>query len=84
MPKKKESKKDKRVVGFIGVGLDNRDGETRVTKSEYFVLLGGSQSTHERMQDTAIRFTDELAKRGKALHETEPDEVMELLHRARQ
>jgi hypothetical protein len=84
MPRKKESNKDKRVVGFIGVGLDNRDGETRVTKSEYFVLLGGSEATHERMQDTAIRFTDELNKRGKTLHETEPDEVMELLHRARQ
>ena len=84
MPKKKESHKDKQVVGFIGVGLDNQDGETRVTKSEYFVLLGGSQTTHERMQDTAIRFTDELNKRGKTLHETEPDEVMELLHRARQ
>ncbi len=84
MPKKKETDKDKRVVGFIGVGLDNHDGETRVTKSEYFVLLGGSQSTHERMQDTAIRFTDELNKRGKTLYDTEPDEVMELLHRARQ
>jgi hypothetical protein len=84
MPKKKENNKDKRVVGFIGVGLDNRDGEARVTKSEYFVLLGGSQSTHEQMQDTAIRFTDELHKRGKTLHDTEPDEVMELLHRARQ
>jgi hypothetical protein len=84
MPKKKENKKDKRVVGFIGVGLDNRDGETRVTKSEYFVLLGGSQSTHERMQDTAIRFTDGLNKRGKALHEADTDEVMELLDRARE
>jgi hypothetical protein len=68
-----------RLVGFLGVGLDNRDGEQRLTRSEHFVLIGGSHETHERMQDAAIRFADALKRRGKKLHETDAREASELL-----
>ncbi len=54
------------IVGFLGVGLDNKDGHKRLTRSEHFLLVGGSFETHERMQDTAIRFGEGLRKRGKA------------------
>jgi hypothetical protein len=66
------------VVGFLGVGLDNADGDHRVTRSEHFLLVGGSEQTHERMQDTAIRFTEALRRRGKPLDETGVEEVIEL------
>jgi hypothetical protein len=78
--KKKPSEPE--VVGFLGVGLDNEDGHKRVTRSDNFVLVGGSEETHERMQDTAIRFDDELKQRGKSLRETSAKEVLELLARA--
>jgi hypothetical protein len=70
------------VIGFLGVGLDNQDGHQRVTRSEYFFLVGGSEQTHERMQDTAIRFTESLHKRGKRLADASSDEVIDLLNEA--
>jgi hypothetical protein len=79
---KKRRKKKSQLVGFLGVGLDNDDGETRLTRSEYFVLVGGSRKTHERMQDTAIKFADALHRRGKTLRETRIEEVLDLLREA--
>jgi hypothetical protein len=67
------------VLGFLGVGLDNSDGHKRVTQSESFLLIGGSEETHERMQDTAVRFEEELRKRGKRLADTSADEAADLL-----
>jgi hypothetical protein len=40
-------------VGLIGLGLDNQDGHKRITQGEEFLLVGGSEETHERMQDGA-------------------------------
>ena len=64
------------------VGLDNADGEKRLTRSEHFLLVGGSAETHERMQDTAIRFDEALRQRGKTLGETTAEEAIDLLRRA--
>jgi hypothetical protein len=73
-------KNERRVVGFLGVGLDNQDGHQRLTRSEHFLLVGGSTETHERMQETAIRFGAELKRRGKELDETPVHEVIQILH----
>ena len=70
------------VIGFLGVGLDNKDGHKRVTQSEMFLLVGGSEETHEHMQDTAIRFEETLRKRGKRLKDTSADEAADLLRDA--
>lgn len=75
-------REERQVLGFLGVGLDNKDGHKRVTQSEAFLLVGGSEETHEHMQDTAIRFEESLRKRGKCLKETSPEEAAELLLKA--
>lgn len=84
MAKKRKAKAGKQVVGFLGVGLDNADRHVRLTSSEHFLLVGGSEETHERMQETAIRFDESLKRRGKALPETPVAEVIELFRKARQ
>jgi hypothetical protein len=80
--KRKREKSKAEVVGFLGVGLDNRDEHRRITRSEHFLLIGGSSETHERMQDTAIHFDESLQRRGKALCDLSPQEALELLHDA--
>ena len=70
------------MIGFVGLGLDSKDGHRRLTRSEHFLLIGGSQETHERMQDTVIRFDETLKSRGKSLKETPVEEVIEILHEA--
>ncbi len=74
---------DKRqVVGLIGVGLDGKDGQTRVTRNEKILLVGGSEETHERLQDVSIKFNESLEQRGKQLQDAEVKEVLDLLRRA--
>ena len=75
---------ERQVVGFLGLAFDHEDGHRRLTTSEHFVLLGGSAETHERMQDTAIRFADHLRRRGKTLAETPLAEVIEIFHDSHQ
>jgi hypothetical protein len=82
--KAKRAKEGPQVVGFLGVGLDNEDDHRRLTRTEYFMLLGGSQETHERMQDTAIRFTEGLERSGRRLEEASLEQILELFHRARE
>jgi hypothetical protein len=78
-----KSKQQKReVVGLLGIGLDNTDGHKRITRSEDILLVGGSQDTHEQMQDVAIRFTEQLKERGKRLADASAEEVVDLLHKA--
>jgi hypothetical protein len=79
----KKSSRKAEVVGFVGVGLDG-DGEQRITRSEHFFLLGGTQETHERMQDTAIRFSEKLGNRGTPLHETPVEVVIDILREAQE
>src|SRR5215469_14987185 len=55
------------VVGLLGLGMDSDGGYRRITRSETALLLGGSVETHERMQETAIRFEEALERRGKTL-----------------
>ncbi len=81
MAKKPRSQK-KTVGGILGLGLDDANGEKRVTRTEEMVLLGGSHETHERMQETAIRFSESLEKRGKRLEDTSVQEAVDLLREA--
>ena len=67
-PKKPASKPRaarQRVTGLLGLGLDASDGHQRMTKGEDFVLLGGSEETHGRMQDLVVRMNERLKHRGK-------------------
>ena len=81
-PPKKRARRRKRsrtrVQGLFGVGLDAKDGHTRITKGEGFVLLGGSAETHERMQDFTLRLTERLAKKGKRIPDATVRELRDI------
>ena len=79
---KKTEQGKAQVEGVLGVGLDNQDGQARVTRNEDVLLVGGSQETHERMQDISIRLNEGLKNRGKRLQDAEVREVIDLLREA--
>jgi hypothetical protein len=60
---------------LIGQGLDNKDGHQRITKAEEILIVGGSPETHEKMQEQAIKFSEESAKKGKKLSELSLNEL---------
>jgi hypothetical protein len=72
------------IRGLLGVGLDGRDGHTRYTKGKQFVLVGGSRETHERMQETAVRFTECVKDRGKPLERITGRELGEIAAEVRE
>jgi hypothetical protein len=68
-------------AGLLGVGLDNQDGHKRITRGEQFVLVGGSEETHGRMTETAIKTFEELKRRDKRLETVEPRELADIVHK---
>ncbi|MGD0092798.1 MAG: hypothetical protein ABSE73_23040 [Planctomycetota bacterium] len=64
---------------LLGLGMDNKDGHVRITTGPNFHLLGGSQNTHEVMQETAIKLNEELHRRGKRLEDLSPKEFIEIM-----
>jgi hypothetical protein len=66
-------KKKKRRAVILGVGLD-ADGHKRITTGENFALVGGTEETHERMTEKAIKINEKLKARGKRLDEVSREE----------
>jgi hypothetical protein len=79
-PKKPASKPRarQRVSGLLGLGLDGNDGHQRLTRGDDFVLLGGSQETHGRMQDLVLKMNERLKHRGKRFADLTRSEFEEL------
>ncbi len=72
-------KQSKGEGGLLGVGLDNRDGHKRVTSGSDFLLVGGSEETHERMQDLVIRMNEKLKRKGKRYKDLDGNEFEDLV-----
>lgn len=70
-------RRDKKAL-LLGLGLDNDDGHVRYTKGPNFHLLGGSEDTHDEMQDKAVHFNEELKKRDKRLEDIDVEEFREI------
>lgn len=76
-------KRQPKVGGLLGVGLDNEDGHKRITTGDQFVLVGGSQETHEVMTETVVKTFEELKRRDKRLENVDPRELAEILDKSR-
>jgi hypothetical protein len=77
MPKSSGPKKGRAVL--LGIGLDS-DGHKRVTTGPNFALVGGSKETHEIMTEKAVKITEKLAAKGKALEEVSREEFDDVAH----
>ncbi|NLE29505.1 MAG: hypothetical protein GX629_07555 [Phycisphaerae bacterium] len=70
----------KKHAHLLGFGLDNHDGHVRVTRGENFHLFGGSQETHEQMQEQVIKLNEKLNHRGKRLEDVSHEELTDIAH----
>lgn len=75
-----ERKRKKSML--LGLGLDAKDGHSRLTKGENFCLMGGSEETHERMTETAVKFNEKLNVAGKTLESLSRNEFIDILSEA--
>ena len=70
--------KPRKKAWLLGLGLDNKDGHTRITTGENFKLVGGSEETHGVMQEKAIKMNEHLKRRGKTLEQISHEEFHEI------
>jgi hypothetical protein len=64
---------------MLGVGLDS-DGHKRLTSGDNFVLVGGSQETHEVMTEKVVKINEKLTARGKRLETVSRPEFEDIAH----
>ncbi len=74
----KLSRKQQNKKVMLGLGLDASDGHKRTTNTKDFHIVGGSKETHEQMQEKAIKFNEELKRRGKTLQQTSTNEIKDI------
>ncbi len=63
---------------LVGYGLDEAGGHVRFTKSKDYRLIGGSELTHDAMQDMATRIQEELSRLGYELDNIRSDQIDEV------
>ncbi len=63
---------------LLGMGFDSKDGHLRITKGENFRLFGGSEETHDMMQEKAIKFNEQLDKRHKKIDDINEKEFLDI------
>ncbi|PHX79825.1 MAG: hypothetical protein CK541_03085 [Opitutia bacterium] len=66
---------------LLGLGLDAQDRHKRITRGEGFDLVGGSEETHERMTEMAIKTSEDLSRKGRTIAEAHPAELTDLLRK---
>jgi hypothetical protein len=72
-------KKRPRKAVMVGLGLDS-DGHKRLTTGSNFVLMGGSEETHEVMTEKVIKINEKLAEKGKQLETVSREEFDDIAH----
>jgi hypothetical protein len=73
------TQKKKRKAVILGLGLDS-DGHKRITTGDNFALVGGTEETHERMTEKALKINEKLKERGKQLEEVSREEFDDIAH----
>ncbi len=63
---------------LLGLGFDSKDGHLRITKGDNFRIFGGSEETHEMMQEKAVKFNEQLDKRRKSIDEINEKEFRDI------
>jgi hypothetical protein len=70
-------KKRRRKAVMLGLGLDS-DGHKRLTTGPNFVLMGGSEETHEVMTEKVVKINEKLAAKGKQLEDASHEEIEDI------
>jgi hypothetical protein len=73
----------RKSAALLGLAFDAKDGHTRLTRGENFVLYGGSENTHAVMQETAVKINENLDRRGKRLEDVSVKELRDICHEVR-
>ena len=68
-----------RVVGLLGVGFDQNDGQIRITQSDSYEVMMGSNESHVALQTICQTIENHIKSSGHTMSDYSPEEFMELV-----
>ena len=72
--------KDPKVMTHLfGLGLDCTDGHKRITQADQFSIMGGSDTTHDKLSETLCKTFEDLSRNGKKLEDASMEELSDLI-----
>jgi hypothetical protein len=77
------AERSKKQGALVGLAFDAEDGHKRLTRGKNFVLAGGSQETHELLQETAIKVNEHLDRRGREMADLTLNELRDICESVR-
>ncbi len=66
---------------LLGIGLDCEDGHTRITQSEEFSIIGGSEKTHDCMTETICKTFEDLKQEGENLSTVDEEQLQDIIQK---
>lgn len=82
IPQQTDKMKTSPQAHLLGIGLDHSDGHKRITQSERFAIIGGSEETHGRLTETVVKTFETLDRKGKTLEQIEKQELTEIIQKS--
>ena len=73
------SDNQKKIIRLLGVGFDHDDGHVRITKSDSYDVIMGSEESHEYIQQLIQKIEDALKAADLSLEDLSPDEFLEFI-----
>ena len=73
--------KDGEISHIVALAFDSHDGHSRLTTSDQFFIMGGSEDTHQRMTEVVLRTCESLERQGKSVADATQEEIQALLQR---
>lgn len=69
----------KKIIRLLGVGFDAEDGHIRITNSEQYDVLMGSDESHDFIRKLIRKIEDELEAQQLTLDDFTPEEFSEFV-----
>ena len=68
-------------AAILGLAVNDQDDHTRLTRGKNFLLCGGSDETHAKMQETVIKVNEHLDRKGTRLEDVSVPELRDIFDR---
>jgi hypothetical protein len=73
--------KNGEISHIVALAFDSHDGHSRLTTSDQFFIMGGSEDTHQKMTQVVLRTCESLERQGKSVSDATQEEIQKLLQR---
>ena len=71
--------KKKKIIRLLGVGYDEEYWHIRITNTENFDVMMGSEESHEHIQNLLLKIERELQAKNLSLDDLSPNQFLKFI-----